>query len=529
MTLSKKAWIYSIVISLVVGAVIMGYMIFLMPSMYMDYKSDKNLAIAKDATALFKKNKSLEGAQPTDGTYFGIIVPKNGYDIGLQADGVRGTLKVDSHEGKASLDRVRSHMVEFKNAEDTDSIPDSKDGEEFFSNILGKDAIETNKSLLDDTLKSVGITFEEVKPWAKFEPKKEKLHMIKDGFLIESSVEKSDTKSQYTVYIGVVETKDNYYVTFNSTISPNAEDIKAVVLRAIPVFIPLIILLTFGIFALFSRKLIDPINALANDANTRRSYRGDGAFKSIEVTGNDEISQLAMSLNSLYESQEDSYQKLMAQNKAKEIFMRASSHQLKTPIAAASLLLDGMIGNVGKYENHQEYLPQVKDKVVQMSKIVDQVLDLNHKSLSDERENVDVTGIVDSVVADNLPHIENKGLSVKISGGGIWNTSSQMFTMIFENGFTNGIKYTEAGGYIDISINHEKLVIKNGPASIDEKVSDNVFQPFVSSAERNGEDGHGLGLYIAKYYADILGMDITLEEDGESVVFTVIRKGEDSL
>lgn len=54
--------------------------------------------------------------------------------------------------------------------------------------------------------------------------------------------------------------------------------------------------------------------------------------------------------------------------------MRASSHQLKTPVAAAMLLIDGMIDEMGKYADVKTYLPQVKGKLIEMRDIVNNVL-----------------------------------------------------------------------------------------------------------------------------------------------------------
>lgn len=42
MKLGNKTFLYSIIISLIVGATIFSYMLFLMPSMYMDYKEKEN-------------------------------------------------------------------------------------------------------------------------------------------------------------------------------------------------------------------------------------------------------------------------------------------------------------------------------------------------------------------------------------------------------------------------------------------------------------------------------------------------------
>ena len=52
--------------------------------------------------------------------------------------------------------------------------------------------------------------------------------------------------------------------------------------------------------------------------------------------------------------------------------MRATSHQLKTPIAASMLLVDGMISKVGKFGDRDLYLPEVKSQLRDMTSIIEE-------------------------------------------------------------------------------------------------------------------------------------------------------------
>ncbi len=76
----------------------------------------------------------------------------------------------------------------------------------------------------------------------------------------------------------------------------------------------------------------------------RRMSSSSVKLEPLEAVGNDEISDLTAALNLLYEKQAQAVQNLEEENKRKEVYMRATSHQLKTPIAASMLLVDGMIG-----------------------------------------------------------------------------------------------------------------------------------------------------------------------------------------
>ena len=78
--------------------------------------------------------------------------------------------------------------------------------------------------------------------------------------------------------------------------------------------------------------------------------------------------------------------------------MRASSHQLKTPVAAAMLLIDGMIDEVGKYADVKTYLPQVKGKLMEMWDIVNDVLYLNHCTEDLEEEPVELPALTGKII-----------------------------------------------------------------------------------------------------------------------------------
>ena len=49
------------------------------------------------------------------------------------------------------------------------------------------------------------------------------------------------------------------------------------------------------------------------------------------------------------------------------------------PIAAALLLVEGMIQKVGRFQNTREYLPRVKEELLSMGKMVEDVLSLNQR------------------------------------------------------------------------------------------------------------------------------------------------------
>jgi signal transduction histidine kinase len=248
----------------------------------------------------------------------------------------------------------------------------------------------------------------------------------------------------------------------------------------------------------------------------------------IIVSGHDEISVLAESLNKLYERLQENYQELEVknltlaeENKRQEVFLRASSHQLKTPITAALLLVQGMINEVGKYKNVKEYLPQVKEQLQSMQKIVEDILYLNHCSRNLNVEKVSLEQIVKECLDSYLVQIAEKGHTVNQDGSmPQLDTDRELIKKIIDNLLSNAINYTPDNGKIHIKYEPNKLKIINEGASIDDEILPHIFEPFVTSNSSN--KGHGLGLYVVAYYAQFLGCIVKVTNTEGSVMAELI-------
>ena len=108
MKLGSKTFLYSVIISLIVGIVIFSYMVFLMPSMYMDYKGKQNLESARSAMKYFKKHESLKNFKTGDANAIGIIVPGNSYTIRVTGSSFNGSIEAVSPASKEIIDQFRS-------------------------------------------------------------------------------------------------------------------------------------------------------------------------------------------------------------------------------------------------------------------------------------------------------------------------------------------------------------------------------------------------------------------------------------
>lgn len=105
----------------------------------------------------------------------------------------------------------------------------------------------------------------------------------------------------------------------------------------------------------------------------------------------DEIGTLQYGLDMLYEQLQEKVQELEQKNqnleasmqrileleKVQNDFFAAASHELKTPIAASQMMLEGMIQQVGVYRDREKYLRECRRQMGKLSHLVEELLELS--------------------------------------------------------------------------------------------------------------------------------------------------------
>lgn len=311
------------------------------------------------------------------------------------------------------------------------------------------------------------------------------------------------------------QTKDGQpcYLALNLTLQPVHEAKNAIV-----IFLPFTLILSLAlsvIFALlYSQKITKPLSDI-RETTERMEQLDKSALCKAETQ--DEIGVLSENINKLYQSLLATIDDLQKENKrvseaetAKLDFLRAASHELKTPVTALCGLLDNMIMGIGRYKDWETYLPICRDMAVSFGRMIQEILDASKLNFDFEREPMEEVMLhtfMETLLPPYLLIAKSKGVFIVTDFSDDFSARFPVSAMekVLSNLISNAVKYTKPQDKVRIYFAAGSIVVENECTPIPPNELSHIFEPFYRpdfSRSRNciGENpdgGNGLGLYIA--------------------------------
>ncbi len=245
----------------------------------------------------------------------------------------------------------------------------------------------------------------------------------------------------------------------------------------------------------------------------------------------DEIGMLQYGLDTLHEqlqekvqelerknqNLEDSMQRILELEKVQSDFFAAASHELKTPIAASQMMLEGMIQQIGVYQDREKYLRECRKQMGQLSHLVEELLELSRlrEEKPQEAEEVNMTDLLEKLSQDYAYLAEKFAVSIRLSvkeESTVYLPSSLLYKAL-SNGVSNAIRHGEPGGEVVLSLEGAVLDISN-EGHIDESIAAEGAEVF--KRRQDGRAGCGFGLYFIETIMKILALPYQIfnGEDG---------------
>ena len=298
--------------------------------------------------------------------------------------------------------------------------------------------------------------------------------------------------------------------------------IQDAIFKALPISLACSVLVSLVCSLIFSRAMAVPIKQIS--ITTEQMEQLDKTAR-CPVNSSDEIGVLACNVNSLYasllstiENLEEEKKKVGEAEQSKIDFLRAASHELKTPVTALHAILENMLLGIGKYKDRDTYLVQCKEIAEQLSSMIQEVLET---SRLDFTQDVQISEPFD--LSDTLPTLcepykliakaNQIDFSVEIHEGCPLDLPKRNLEKILANLLSNAVSYTKPGSKVSVVLYADRIMIENECTPIPQEALSHLFEPFYRpDFARNRQDGgNGLGLYIVSTLSKAMGLSYTFE------------------
>lgn len=310
--------------------------------------------------------------------------------------------------------------------------------------------------------------------------------------------------------------------------------ITSIIVNAFPLSLLCCVFVSLICSILYSKIFTVPIKHISSV--TEKMARLEKTAAS-DIHSGDEIGILSKNINELYQSLlvtidnlEAEKEKVREAEKEKVDFLRAASHELKTPVTAVNAMLENMILGVGKYQNHDEYLLKCKEQTEQLHVMIRNILDTSKLGMimeSEENVDTDIADMIDDLCSSYRMIAKAKGIEFELdlSYGFMMNTKPKLLEKAIANVISNAVSYTDAGNTVTVFFNETTIVVENGCTPIPQEHLVRIFEPFYRPEYARNRDtgGNGLGLYITATILDALDIGYKFEptENGQGMRFSI--------
>jgi signal transduction histidine kinase len=258
----------------------------------------------------------------------------------------------------------------------------------------------------------------------------------------------------------------------------------------------------------------------------------------VEPRGPDELVGLAHSANAMAARLEQGREELAAADRSRRELVAAVSHDLRTPLAALRLLVEGVQDGVISGEREiAAALDAVGTHVRALSSLVDDLFEiarLDAGEIAWSPQRVAVDELLGETVEAFRPQAERKGLRLgRVVAGGVGGVSAspERLQRVLHNLVQNALRHTPADGSVTLRAEPAEqrfvlIEVADTGAGIAEADRERAFERFYRGGEEAARPlgGAGLGLSICRAIVEAHGGRIWIEPaepHGTRVRFTV--------
>lgn len=212
-------------------------------------------------------------------------------------------------------------------------------------------------------------------------------------------------------------------------------------------------------------------------------------------------------------------------------FISNVSHELKTPLAVIQNYAS-LLGKPNLSEKERlEYAASIHSAAQGLNSLITNILKLNkleNQQIFPAKQKFDLGEQLRECLLSFENAWEKKQLEIKtdIKDGMILHNDSELLEIVWNNLFSNAVKFTDTGETISITAGTDGgfavVTVADTGCGIGKKDGKHIFEKFYQGDTSHATGGNGLGLALVKRVVDIIDGDISVEsEPGKGSTFTV--------
>jgi two-component system sensor histidine kinase MprB len=258
-----------------------------------------------------------------------------------------------------------------------------------------------------------------------------------------------------------------------------------------------------GLGLAVSQAALAPVRRLTG-ATEKVTETGDLSER-IEAHGEDELSRLAASFNSMLAALEESA-------RSQRQLVSDASHELRTPLTSLRTNIE-VLARDRKMpdEEREKLLNDVVGQLSEMTALVTELVELARgETQPEEAEDVRLDLLVREVVERaqrDFPQVEFVTDLKPSELRGVPNTISRAVSNLLDN----AAKWSPRGAKVEVAVSGGQVIIRDHGPGIDEDDLPYVFDRFYRAAAARKLPGSGLGLAIVKQVAEAHGGGVGAE------------------
>ena len=262
-------------------------------------------------------------------------------------------------------------------------------------------------------------------------------------------------------------------------------------------------LIAGGLGLIVSRAALTPVRRLTETTETV-TETGDLSER-IEVDGNDELSRLAISFNTMLAALEES-------SRARSQLVADASHELRTPLTSLRTNIEVLASARELPAGERDrLLSDVVEQLGEMTTLVSELMELARGEQhvgepEDVRLDLVAAGAVERTKR-NRPGIEFKTDLEESLVHGVPATLDRAVGNLLDN----AAKWSPPDGEVEVAVHGGEVTVRDHGPGIDEEDLPYVFDRFYRASSARGLPGSGLGLAIVRQVAQAHGGTVVAE------------------